>query len=242
MFATLATVIYFAGQNLVLNGAAKDVSYMIKPDTCLIFIGMCAFLFGKSGVVIPIRDLMQQKAQFRSCLYSSLWSIFGIFAGFGLIGYLAFGRDERMAHGGGMVTLAIDQSYKVVQVTELAFMLSLIPSFALMIYVPVKIWEKALFGTWPRSGKRTWLKNLGRALAVGVICYLALATGKTFDKVMALFGSLFGGPLTYVWPAIFHLRLVEQKPGDKMKNFGLILFGIIASLFTLSMTIKKLIS
>ncbi len=242
MFLTILTVVYYGSAQILSHGAANGVEYIVKPDTCLVFIGMGAFLFGKIGIVVPIRDLMQKKAEFNSCLFASMWSIFGIFAGFGLVGYLAFGRDEHMVKGGGMVTLALDQGKVPVQFTEFLFMLSLIPSFALMIYVPVKIWEKALFGTWGRSSLRTWLKNLGRALAVCFIGYLAISTGKTFDKVMAIFGSLFGGPTTYLWPAIFHLRLISKTAKEKMWNYVLIIFGLLASGFTMTMTIRKLLA
>lgn len=242
MLSTIAVVLYYGGETLLLEGQAKGVKYFIEPDSCLVFIGMGAFLFGKIGLIIPMRDIMQEKNRFPSCLYASLWSIFAIFSIFGLVGYLAFGRNEKMVNGGGMVTLALDQSNVIVQGTELAFMVSLIPSFALMIYVPVKIWEKAFYGHWPRSFARTWWKNLWRTLAVAAICYLAIATQKTFDKVMALFGSLFGGPTTYLWPAIFHLVLASNTWQQKLKNWILILFGTAASGLTLYMTIKKLIS
>lgn len=242
MLSTILIVMYYGGVSLLFNGTAAGVEYIIKPDSCLVFIGMGAFLFGKIGLVIPIRDIMQKKSEFPSCLYASLWSIFGIFSGFGLVGYLAFGRHPAMIKGGGMVTLALDQSKVPVQATELAFMLSLIPSFALMIYVPVKIWEKAFYGDWARSCARTWWKNLWRTLAVAVICVLAITTGKTFDKVMALFGSLFGGPTTYLWPAVFHLVLATQTIKQRIMNYILILFGTLASGFTLYMTIKKLLA
>jgi proton-coupled amino acid transporter len=240
MLSTILVVLYFGGQSLLLNGQADGIVYFIKPDSCLVFIGMGAFLFGKIGLIIPMRDIMQEKQRFTGCMYASLWSIFGIFSTFGLIGYLAFGYNEKMANGGGMVTLALDQSNVVVQVTELAFMVSLIPSCALMLYVPVKIWENAFYKSWPRSCARTWWKNLWRVLAVAAICYLAIATQKTFDKVMALFGSLFGGPTTYLWPAVFHLILASHTWKQKLWNWGLIIFGILASGFTLFMTIKKL--
>lgn len=242
MLSTIAVVLYFGGKTLLVNGQAEGIEYFIKPDSCLVFIGMGAFLFGKIGLVIPMRDIMQEKQKFNSCLYASLWSIFGIFSIFGLVGYMAFGRNEKMVNGGGMVTLALDQSNAVVQGTELAFMVSLIPSFALMFYVSVKIWENVIYKDWPRSLKRTWCKNLWRILAVAFICYLAIATQKTFDKVMALFGSLFGGPTTYLWPAVFHLILVSHTLKQKLWNWGLILFGTLASGFTLYMTIKKLVS
>ena len=230
MLSTIIVVLYFGGYTLLANGPADGVQYIIKPDSCLVFIGMGAFLFGKIGLVIPMRDIMQEKDRFPSVLIASLWSIFGIFSIFGLVGYLAFGRDEKMVNGGGMVTLALDQGNIIVQATELAFMVSLIPSFALMIYVPVKIWEKAFYSNWPRSFARTWWKNLWRTLAVAFICYLAIATQKTFDKVMALFGSLFGGPTTYLWPAVFHLVLASNTFKQKLWNYILILFGTVSLL------------
>lgn len=242
MLLTILTVIYFSVAKLIDKGTAPGIEYIVSPSTCLVFVGMGAFLFGKIGIIVPIRDIMQNKAEFHGCLIASMWSIFGIFAGFGVIGYLAFGRDENMARGGGMITLALDQGNTVIQSNEFLFMLSLIPSFALMIYVPIKIWEQAMFSTWSRSCTRTWLKNLGRVLIVCFVCYLAIATGKTFDRVMALFGSLFGGPTTYLWPAIFHLRLIAKTPKEKMRNYLLIVFGLLASGLTLFMTIKKLMA
>ena len=241
MLFTILTVIYYSGTTIGGDGVNHAVVWIVKPDTCLIFIGMGAFLFGKIGVVVPIRDIMQNKAQFKSCLNLSLWTIFGIFAVFGGLGYMAFGASEKIKNGGGMVTLALDQSKVFVQFTELLFIVSLIPSFALMIYVPVRIWERALYGDWPRSCTRTWLKNMWRAVAVAGICYLAVASGKTFDKVMAIFGSLFGGPLTYVWPAIFHLKLVAETASHKLRDWFLIFFGLAASGFTMQITIKKLL-
>lgn len=241
MLFTIMTVSYFAGSTVVSAGVNDDVVWGVKTDTCLIFIGMVAFLFGKIGVIIPIRDIMQNKAQFKACLNYSLWTICGIFSVFGGIGYMAYGASQKIKNGGGMVTLALDQSKVAVQFTELVFIVSLVPSFALMIYVPVRIWERALYGTWPRSCLRTWLKNLWRLIFVAIICYLAVASGKTFDKVMAIFGSLFGGPLTYFWPAVFHLKLATETTTQKIRNWFLICFGLVASGFTMQITIKKLL-
>eukprot|EP00830_Metopus_es_P008350 TRINITY_DN18166_c0_g1_i1.p1 TRINITY_DN18166_c0_g1~~TRINITY_DN18166_c0_g1_i1.p1 ORF type:complete len:529 (+),score=75.77 TRINITY_DN18166_c0_g1_i1:65-1651(+) len=240
MLVTILAVVFFSASRLATNGIATDFVWSIKTETCLIFIGMSAFLYGKIGIVIPIRDLMQKKTEFQMCLNFSLWTIFGIFAGFGLIAYIAFGRNPDMVAGGGMITLALDQGNYFVQAVELFFMISLIPSFALMIYVPIKIWEKGMCGDWPRSCGRTWLRNLGRTLAVAGICYFAVVSRGIFDRVMAIFGSLFGGPLTFVWPAIFHLKLLAETPWQKMKNVFLILFGLTASGFTLSIAINKI--
>lgn len=241
MLFTLVLVMYYGSKGLIFDGPAHDVEYIIKPDSCLVFIGMASFLFGKIGVVVPIRDIMQKKSEFTGCLLVSLWSIFGIFSAFGIVGYAAWGRHPDIVKGGGMVTLALDQGKPVVQVTELFFMLSLIPSFVLMIYVPIKIWENGFFSHWTRSSTRTWTKNLWRAIAVGFICYIAIATSKTFDKVMAIFGSCFGGPTTYIWPAIFHLVLIkEQTLKQRLTNYLLLLVGCAASGFTLYKTIVKL--
>ena len=241
MFATIATVLYFSGVKVLSGDIAPGVTYIINKDTFLVFLGMGSFLFGKIGIVVPIRDIMNKKSEFTGCLYASLWSIFGIFAVFGFTGYLAYGADPKMKSGGGMVTLMLNQENMIVQLVEFLFMLSLIPSFALMIYVPIKIIEKAMFGGWERSGKRTWLKNFERLLFVALICYIAIATSKTFDKVMAVFGSLFGGPTTFIWPAIFHLILFNNDLKGKLMNCLLILFGTAASGFTLYMTVKKLV-
>jgi len=242
MLSTILVVMFYGTQDIFRQGLAKNLVYTVKPDSCLVFIGMGAFLFGKIGLIIPMRDIMKEKEQFTGCVYASLWSIFGIFSTFGLVGYLAFGYNENMLKGGGMVTLALDQSKIPVQTTELAFIVSLVPTFALMLYVPVKIWESAFYKDWPRSCARTWWKNLWRILSVAVICYIAIATQRVFDKVMAMFGSLFGGPTTYIWPAIFHLILASNTWKQRLWNYGLILFGSLASSFTLYMAIKKLIS
>ncbi len=240
MVFTLLVIMYYGSSKVITDGLANNLIYLMAPNY-LVFVGMSAFLFGKIGVVVPVRDLMQKKSEFVGCLFASLWSVLGLFAVFGMVGYLAFGRNEKMANGGGMITLALDQSKVLVQGTELIFILSLIPSFALMVYVPVKIWEKGLFGDWPRSFSRTWWKNLGRALAVCFICYLAVATGRTFDKVMALFGGLFGGPTTYIWPAILHLKICNNATfGKKLIDYMLILVGVLSSLLTLYMAFKKL--
>jgi proton-coupled amino acid transporter len=248
LFATLCTfwtilvVIAFSGLALGEDGIKSGVVFFIKPDSCLLFLGMSAFLYGKIGIIIPIRDIMKEKQHFRPCLAVSLWTICGIFVAFGLIPYFAFGLDQRVKNGGGMITLALDQDNWLIQATELSFMLALIPSFALMIYVPVKIWENALFAGWERSMKRTTLKNVLRIAGVAAIAYLAVATQKTFDKVMALFGSLFGGPLTFIWPAMFDLILTAETKKEKMKDYLLIAFGTLSSLFTLYLAIDKLLA
>lgn len=239
-FWTIIVVIAFAGLKVAEEGILKDVSYFIKPETCMLFVGMSAFLYGKIGIIIPIRDIMKEKKDFNLCLAISLWTICGIFSIFGLIPYLAF-ELTNVRKGGGMITLALNQGNYLVQFTELAFMIALIPSFALMMYVPIKIWEKALYGDWARSWKRTWLKNLWRFIAVSFIAYLAFSTGKTFDKVMALFGSLFGGPLTFIWPAVFHLILAAETKAEKIKDVFLIVFGGCSSCFCLYLAIKKLL-
>jgi proton-coupled amino acid transporter len=239
-FWTILAVIAFSGIQINMDGVNPGVSWLIKPDSCIIFLGMSAFLYGKIGIIVPIRDIMKEKHLFKPCLALSLWTVCGIFSVFGLVPYLAYGLNKNVKEGGGMITLALNQGNIIVQATELSFMAALIPSFVLMMYVPIKIWEKALYGDWPRSWKRTWLKNLWRLLAVIAISYLAVSTGKTFDKVMALFGSLFGGPLTFIWPAVFHLILTAETKAERIQDYFLITFGALSSSFTLYLALKKL--
>jgi proton-coupled amino acid transporter len=156
-----------------------------------------------------------------------------LFGGGGAMSYLTFGSDVKT-----VVLLNLPDS-RVLQVVQFLYSAAILLSMPLQLFPAVRIMETGLFET--RSGKASmrvkWTKNVFRAATVGVCSIIAYAGAADLDKFVALIGSFACVPLCYVYPPMLHLKACARTRREKIADWALIIFGIIAAVYTTAQTL-----
>ena len=111
-----------------------------------------------------------------------------------------------------MITQELPQDV-IVFVTMLFYCVNLFITYPLQIHPANMVIEGILFSGWPKSTKRTWLKNLYRSLMVLFTIVVSLTLRDTLDKLMSVVGSLTCAPMAFILPAVFHYELLAKTSG-----------------------------
>ena len=84
-----------------------------------------------------------------------------------------------------------------------------------------------------------WRGNLLRLALLAVLAYVSLSYVHVLDLVVALCGALLGIPLSVVYPAAIHLRLVpQQPPGERARALVLGGAGVVLALGCASLALR----
>ncbi|KAH9498872.1 hypothetical protein Btru_004913 [Bulinus truncatus] len=89
----------------------------------------------------------------------------------------------------------------------------------------------------------SWKRNILRICIVLVAAGLAVALRDFFAYVSAFVGALGSSLLAYILPCLFHLKLCGNNIsfGIRLKDYSIIVFGILASIISLYTTIKEVV-
>jgi solute carrier family 36 (proton-coupled amino acid transporter) len=228
--------IVFAIQKMAVE-TPKDYKFpaLFNYQECFIFLGMAVYSFEGIGIIIPVHQQMKQKESFTKILILSLGTVVAVYITFALLNCFAYGQNVN-----ALITQEFNQSNYYVQVIELFYMLTFFPTYVLMAYPAIKILEKGLFSKWGKTWKRKWSKNLLRASLVALTVATGVSLGHQFDKVMAIIGSLACVPLAFIFPGLFHYKLISKRTQNKKVIFVdwfLVVFGGLCFIFTTVVTI-----
>lgn len=83
-----------------------------------------------------------------------------------------------------------------------------------------------------------WEKNLYRAALTSLLGLTAWAGSTNLDKVVSLVGCLACIPLSFIYPALFHIHTTESK-WVKNKDWAIVIFGTIATIYTSYITVQQ---
>jgi proton-coupled amino acid transporter len=86
-----------------------------------------------------------------------------------------------------------------------------------------------------------WEKNSFRAALVTFLGFVAWFGASNLDKVVSLVGCLCCIPLSFIYPALFHSQITANK-WVKLKDWSIVVFGIICTVYTTSVTLQQLIA
>ena len=149
--------------------------------------------------VIPITESMREPKKFPPVLSGVMFIVAVLFAGFGVLGYAAYGSDIQT-----VVIVNLPQDDKFVQAVQFLCELirpvmerklmpdciAILLSIPLQLFPAVRIMENGLFS---RSGKHNpsvkWQKNVFRAGTVLFCSLLSWAGSSELDKFVALIGA-----------------------------------------------------
>ncbi|KAJ3992994.1 vacuolar amino acid transporter 4 [Lentinula boryana] len=221
--------IFSSEVGLVIDRGARDVQ-MFNPKNFSLFVGTAVFSFEGIGLIVPIVDSMREPHKFPTVLTGVMAFLLIFFGGAGALAYLTFGSDI--------------QTVVLVNLNEVQFFYSLaiLLSVPLQLFPAIRIMENGLF---TRSGKANtrvkWMKNIFRFATVIVTACVSLVGANDLDKFVAFVGCFACVPLCYVYPAMLHYRACAHTRKKKLADIAMIMFGLVAAVFTTVQTIKLMI-
>ncbi|ORX40275.1 transmembrane amino acid transporter protein-domain-containing protein [Kockovaella imperatae] len=220
---------------LVKHGVAPDV-VLFNSQSFPLLIGTAVFAFEGIGLVIPITESMREPHKFPKILSGVMFVVAVLFAGFGFLGYAAYGSDINT-----VVIVNLPQDQVFVQVVQCLYSIAILLSIPLQLFPAVRIMENGLFS---RSGKHNtsvkWQKNLFRAGTVVCCSLISWAGSKELDKFVSLVGSFACIPLCFIYPPLLHLKAVAKTRTARFLDYGLLIFGICVGIFTTVQTLRSL--
>lgn len=159
-----------------------------------------------------------------------------VFIFIGTIGYIAYGENTQAS------VVSNFPSVRLAVAVQLLYALAMIMSSPFMLYPPLTIIERGIFGT-HRSGKvhlrYKWLKNLVRSFIPIICAAVSFGVGSSgLDKFVSLVGSIACMPLCFIFPGMFHFKVARSKTA-KFFDVILILWGWGIMIYTLYVNINS---
>ncbi|KAL1664193.1 transmembrane amino acid transporter protein-domain-containing protein [Schizophyllum commune] len=199
-----------------------------------LFVGTAVFSFEGIGLVIPITDAMKEPRKFPKAITGVMFFLTVLFGGAGALGYLTFGSEIQTN-----VLVNFDTSSKIVQTVQFLYAMAILLSVPLQIFPATRILENGLF---VRSGKQNnfvkWQKNFLRFFVVFFCALISWLGANDLDKFVAFIGCFACVPLCYVYPAMLHYKAAAFTRKQKIADIAMMVFGIIACVFTTAQTLK----
>ncbi|KAJ3325387.1 neutral amino acid transporter [Boothiomyces sp. JEL0866] len=199
-----------------------------------LFIGTAMFAFEGICLMLPIAESMKQPERFNHVLTYGMMVIGGVFLTIGTLGYLALGDEVET-----IVFLNLPKS-PVVSGIQFLYAIAIMLSFPLCVYPAIRITEQAIFGlsTGKASTLIKWEKNLYRAGLTMMLGLIAWAGSTNLDKVVSLVGCFACIPLSFIYPALFHLNVSKNK-WVVAKDWIVVVFGTLAMVYTTYITLQQ---
>ncbi|KAJ3740590.1 transmembrane amino acid transporter protein-domain-containing protein [Lentinula detonsa] len=213
---------------------------MFNPKNFSLFVGTAVFSFEGIGLIVPIVDSMREPHKFPTVLTGVMAFLLILFGCAGALAYLTFGSDIQTVV---LVNLnEVHPGSRMLQVVQFFYSLAILLSVPPQLFPAIRIMENGLF---TRSGKADtrvkWMKNIFRFATVIVTACVSLAGAKDLDKFVAFVGCFACVPLCYVYPAMLHYRACAHTRKKKLADIAMIVFGLVAAVFTTVQTIKLMI-
>ncbi|KAE8808894.1 Proton-coupled amino acid transporter 1 [Hordeum vulgare] len=168
--------------------------------------GVAVFCFEGFCLTLALEASMSNRAKFRSVLLQAIAGVTVVYVGFGVCGYLAYGDATR-----DIVTLNLPNNWSTAAV-KVVLCVALALTFAVMMHPIHEIVESRLLapGGWARRRggfvERAAL-HLSRVAVVAALAAIACFV-PAFGEFAAFVGSTVCALLSFVLPALFHLRVV----------------------------------
>ena len=193
-----------------------------------LFLGTAVYAYEGIGMVVPIYDSLSPGGQagFARTLSSTLAGIVAVYLVVGMVPYLYL-VGVRGDAVGDAITLSLPAAPWAYAVTA-AYCVALSLTYPLMLFPVLRIAERAaaglLRGAAPAA--RTWRRNGLRSAVVAATLAIAYAGAPQLDNLVALVGCFACTPLAFVFPALFHARLLPRTTYFDITNAAIILLGV----------------
>jgi hypothetical protein len=192
--------------------------------------GLSFYMYEGIGCVLPVMDASDYKDNFATLLTIALITLFTIHTSFSELAYYYFGDSlvEPLVQEQIPMT---NTGYKVTMIiAKLLFVVNIIFSFPLLIYVTNQIVESYVFCKMKYSTLRTWLKNLSRTVIVTIAALVAYFFYYQLHKIFSFFGVVIGSFVVLITPALIHYREVSETKSSRVINVLIIIYASIMAL------------
>jgi proton-coupled amino acid transporter len=195
-----------------------------------LFLGTAVYAYEGIGMVVPIYDSLSPGGQrgFARTLSGTLAGIVAVYLVVGMLPYLylvgAAGEGV-----GDAITLSLPSVWWAYAIMA-GYCIALCLTYPLMLYPVLRIAERACAGLLRlREGApaaRSCKRNALRSAVVATTLAVAYAGAPQLDNLVALVGCFACTPLAFVFPALFHARLVPRTAYYNVTNAAIIALGI----------------
>ncbi|KAF8708576.1 hypothetical protein HU200_029950 [Digitaria exilis] len=224
----VATVVKQDVQLLAARGGdpLADRSAVAGPWGVAFACGFAVFCFEGFCMTLALEASMADRSKFRRVLLQAIAGVTVVYVCFGAFGYLAYG-DATM----DIVTLNLPTNWSTAAV-KVALCIALALTFPIMMHPIHEIVEARLFslaGGWLRTRGGVLERAALHASRVAVVA--ALSAMACFVPAFGSFASFVGSTvcalLSFVLPALFHLRIVVTAGTTwRAVDWGILLFGL----------------
>lgn len=218
---------------LARNGLEPTVR-LFNPSAFTLTIGSAIFTFEGIGLILPIQSSMKKPEQFGKLLYFVMFLITIIFTSVGALCYATFGENTKI-----QIISNFPQDSSLVNAVQFLYSLAVLAGEPVQLFPAVRIIETSLFGeraTGKKSVAIKWQKNALRTATMAVCVGISIVGASDLDKFVALIGSFACVPLVYIYPAFLHYKGVAETAGAKIIDLTLVVVGLIAMVYTTSVT------
>uniref|UniRef100_M4BRX0 Amino acid transporter transmembrane domain-containing protein n=1 Tax=Hyaloperonospora arabidopsidis (strain Emoy2) TaxID=559515 RepID=M4BRX0_HYAAE len=239
---------YFALTNLfadllILFGIVYIISYTVQTlddapanssswenfnsKSWAMLLGTAVYCFEGIGLVLPIYDAMDHdtKHKFPRILAYTMMFLVTLFSVFAGLVYAAFGQNTQSVVTMNLPSAQVSLATMSVQIT---YSIALVLTYPLMLYPVIKILEGYLFPSHSQKGYWRWEKNGFRFVLVCLTAAVAYYGKEELDNFVALIGGFCSVPLAFIYPCLFHSKLLED--GCALNNI-IIGIGIFTMIF-----------
>ena len=186
---------------------------VITPSNMFYTLGTLVYGFEGIPLILPIKEVMKNPEDFTKSISFMIFTIVIIFISFSIICNCAYGGEIKE-----LVILNLPNAPWVATVL-IMYSIAVILTMPLVLNPVFSITEKYL----KLEGK----KIVGsRILFLVVIVTLGTVAKDNLGLYVSIVGGVFSSPLAFIFPAVIHLKLSEDKRG-KGKAWAMIGTGVV---------------
>jgi len=208
----------------------KEIKYIEYIQVPFVF-AIALFAFEGILLVVPLQASMKEPERFIIVENTSYVILTLLFASFGAVGYLAYGKETE-----AVITLNLPTDSRLSNLITVCLCFSLFVSHALFGRPTFDIFERLIRIPESYSHKSARVLTVVRTLVVRTLCVLATAglaiLIPNFGAVLGLLGSVSGSNYALILPALFHIKIFKTKISllVYIKNVCIIALGLIVGI------------
>ncbi|XP_077517690.1 proton-coupled amino acid transporter 1-like isoform X4 [Amblyomma americanum] len=255
--STLANLLQTTGMVLIFYNLLQDMPNISERPLFVgwsrlpIYFGTVIYAFEGIGIVLPLENEMKTPQDFgglTGVLNTGMIIVVCLYTAIGFFGYLKYG-----SHVLGSITLNFPPT-PLNEVIRIIFAISIFLSYALQMYVPVKIiWPSIMRRFSLDQGKHSprvvmFFEFLVRTALVTLTFVLAVAVPR-LDLFIPLVGALASSSLALILPPLFELfTLWDGDQGKLMwtwlwaKNLFISVLGVLGFVTGTFVTVTEIVN
>lgn len=231
--AGLVGILAYVGSEWAAAPTHLTVSAMNVADFPL-FLGTAVYAFEGIGMVVPIYDSLSVEGQARYP-YTLTFTLIGIALVYVVIGMVPYLYLDGVAHVvlQDAVTLNLPEEWWAYCIV-VAYCIALVFSYPLMMFPAIKILERGAGPYLWNAASPTaahWRRNGFRAFVVAVTVLVSYLGASQLNNLVALVGCFACTPLMFIFPTMFHQKLVGPRGLTRLSNWAIALLGVGVFLF-----------